>query len=117
MSKFDCATRPWGKYEVLLDGDDCKVKMISVNPKQKPSYQYHHKRNEHWIIISGTGQVKENDEIMSASPGEAFYIPAMSKHTIMNTSEEDQLIFIEVQTGDYFGEDDIVRLEDDYGRV
>ena len=110
-------TRPWGKYEILLDSDNCKVKRISVSPGQRPSYQYHHKRNEHWVIIAGIGQVRMNDKITPVSAGDSIYVPAMSKHTVLNTSEKDHLVFIEIQTGDYFGEDDIIRLEDDYGRI
>jgi mannose-6-phosphate isomerase len=114
---MNCTERPWGTYEVLLDADDCKVKRITIKPGQKPSYQYHHKRSEHWIVISGIGEVRVDDNISTATSGDSVFVPALSKHTIRNTHENDSLVFIEIQTGEYFGEDDIVRLEDDYGRA
>ena len=110
-------TRPWGTYEVLLDAEDCKVKRITVKPGQKPSYQYHHKRNEHWIVVAGVGEAKIDDAVSAISSGDSIFVPILSKHTIKNTSETENLVFIEIQTGEYFGEDDIVRLEDDYGSV
>ena len=110
-------SRPWGVYEVLYDGDDCKVKKITVNPGESPSYQYHYKRNEHWIIVAGEGKAKINDEIQDLKCGSTVFIPVEVKHTIINTSSTIKLVFIEIQTGSYFGEDDIVRLEDRYGRV
>ena len=90
--------RPWGTYTVLLDATDCKVKSITIKPGESPSYQYHFKRREHWIIVQGSGTLILNDV-----------------HRDVNTGIGD-LKFIEVQTGEYFGEDDIVRLEDKYGR-
>ena len=107
--------RPWGTYEVLYDGDDCKVKRIVVRPGQNPSYQYHHKRREHWIMISGTGKAKVNGELIPVSAGDVVDVATLVHHTIINDSEED-LVFIEIQTGTYFGEDDILSLEDKYGR-
>ena len=109
--------RPWGMYEVLYDGEDCKVKKITVDPGQSPSYQYHFKRNEHWIVVSGEGHARINDELHELSCGSSVFIPVEAKHTIINTSDKSQLTFIEIQTGTYFGEDDIVRLEDLYGRT
>jgi mannose-6-phosphate isomerase-like protein (cupin superfamily) len=109
-------TRPWGTYEVLLDAEICKVKRITVLAGESPSYQYHHKRMEHWIIISGCGEVTLDDEKINIKAGEYIEIPVLAKHTIFNCGEED-LVFIEVQAGTYFGEDDIVRLSDKYGRV
>lgn len=109
--------RPWGFYEVLYDGLDCKVKRIIVNSSQKLSYQYHHKRSEQWIIVSGTGVVKLDGIEKVVNNGHIVEIPVKSKHSICNTSPDKDLVFIEVQTGEYFGEDDIVRLQDDYGRV
>jgi len=109
--------RPWGTYEVLYNGEDCKVKKIIVSPEQRLSYQYHHKRNEHWTVVSGNGEVRLNEDIIEVYKGSYVFIPVAAKHTITNTSNINPLIFIEIQTGDYFGEDDIVRLEDDYGRA
>ena len=107
--------RPWGRYDILWDGDDCKVKRITVSPGGKLSYQYHHKRAEDWIIISGSAMVTIDDNTFSAHSGERIHIAKTRKHRIENQSDED-VVFVEVQTGDYFGEDDIVRLEDSYGR-
>ena len=109
--------RPWGTYEVLLDDDNCKVKKISVKPGQSPSYQYHHKRAEDWIIIQGEGNVRLNEDSFSVAAGQSIHVPVLAKHSIKNTSDSTDLVFIEVQTGEYFGEDDIVRLEDKYGRA
>lgn len=110
-------TRPWGTYEVLYDGEECKVKKIVVKPKQNPSYQYHFKRRECWVVVSGTGYARLEEKEIELGPGSVLSIPLEAKHTIVNTNETEDLVFIEVQTGTYFGEDDIVRLEDLYGRA
>ena len=107
--------RPWGTFENLLDEEFCKVKKIIVNPGENPSYQFHHKRSECWVVTRGTGEVCLDGKKFSISPGESINVPVMSKHTIKNISDTP-LEFIEIQTGTYFGEDDIVRLEDKYGR-
>jgi mannose-6-phosphate isomerase-like protein (cupin superfamily) len=109
-------TRPWGSFENLLDSNLCKVKQIVIKPDQAPSYQYHHKREEYWIIVQGNGQLTLNDEIQSVKPGDVIHVPKLAKHQIKNVDSQD-LIFIEVQLGEYFGEDDIVRLKDSYGRI
>jgi len=108
--------RPWGQFENLLENTDCKVKQIVIKSGQAPSYQYHFKREEVWIIIKGTGELKLNDTITQIKPKDILHIPVKAKHQIKNTGNED-LIFIEIQLGEYFGEDDIVRLNDNYGRV
>ena len=108
--------RPWGTFENLLDTDYCKVKQIIIESGQAPSYQYHFKRSEVWVIVKGTGELKLDDVVTPVSKGDVLQIPVKAKHQIKNTSDSD-LVFIEVQLGDYFGEDDIVRLEDNYGRV
>jgi len=107
--------RPWGRYEVLLDADYCKVKRLWVNPGHRPSYQYHHKRNETWTIVCGSGTVTLDDIEIKVGAGDTIEVTAGVKHRIKNTGTED-LVFIEVQHGTYFGEDDIVRVEDDYQR-
>ena len=107
--------RPWGTYEVLLDDKDCKVKKITIKPGESPSYQMHFKREEKWIIISGTGMLRLNDNKREIKAGDVIEIPLEAKHSIENTGKE-KLTFVEVQLGTYFGEDDIVRLEDKYGR-
>jgi mannose-6-phosphate isomerase-like protein (cupin superfamily) len=109
-------TRPWGEFENLLDSDLCKVKQIIIKPGQAPSYQYHFKRSEVWVVVQGEGELKINDEIQSVRKWDVIIVPVEAKHQIKNTGTED-LIFIEVQIGEYFGEDDIVRLEDNYGRL
>jgi mannose-6-phosphate isomerase len=108
--------RPWGHYEVLYDGSDCKVKRIVVKPTGRLSYQYHFKRTEDWIVVSGMGIITLMDIVSVVRPGERIHIAPKMTHRICNTGNED-LIFIEVQTGTYFGEDDIVRISDDYGRL
>lgn len=110
-------TRPWGEFENLLDAEFCKVKRITVNPGQSPSYQYHHKRAEVWTVVKGTALVTLDDVEREVKAGEVVEIAVEMKHRVKNPSETDELIFIEVQTGTYFGEDDIVRLEDSYGRA
>ena len=107
--------RPWGSYEVLLDTEYCKVKEIIVNPGQRLSYQYHTKRREQWIVTKGDLTIVLDDEKVFRNAGESITIPLGAKHRAWN--ETDDLVqFIEVQTGDYFGEDDIVRIEDDFNR-
>ena len=108
--------RPWGTFENLVDKSYCKVKEIIIKPGQAPSYQYHFKRSEVWIVVSGSEELRLNDNITNVTVGSVLQIPVEAKHQIRNTGLED-LIFIEVQLGEYFGEDDIVRLEDSYGRV
>jgi mannose-6-phosphate isomerase-like protein (cupin superfamily) len=107
--------RPWGNYTVLLDDNDCKVKTIIIKPGESPSYQYHFKRKEHWIIIQGSGILILNDIERIVNAGDCIFVDKLEKHKIINNGQVD-LKFIEVQTGEYFGEDDIVRLEDKYGR-
>tara|TARA_B100000683_G_scaffold47110_1_gene43937 strand:+ start:337 stop:1071 length:735 start_codon:yes stop_codon:yes gene_type:complete len=107
--------RPWGKYEVLLDVDNVKVKRITVNPGQRLSYQYHNKRKEQWTIVEGNLTIILDDEKVFRNKGESITIPLGAKHRAWNETDEP-VIFIEVQTGTYFGEDDIIRIEDDYAR-
>ncbi len=107
--------RPWGSFENLLDEEYCKVKRIIVKPNQRLSYQFHYKRTEHWVIVQGDAIVTLDDEEYLFTEGMVVEIPVKTKHRVRNAFDKD-LIFIETQTGTYFGEDDIVRLEDDYGR-
>lgn len=108
--------RPWGGFEVLADERAYKAKRITVDPGAKISYQSHSKRNEHWVVVSGHAEVMLNEEVHQLKAGESIYIPAEAKHRIGNVGSMP-LIFVEVQTGSYFGEDDIVRYQDDYSRV
>jgi mannose-6-phosphate isomerase len=107
--------RPWGRYEVLQEGGTYKVKSIHVSPGKRLSYQRHQKRSEHWYVTDGTGEVTLNGEIQKVSKGSIVDIPQGMLHRMSNTGN-NELIFIEVQTGSYFGEDDIERIEDDFGR-
>tara|TARA_Y100000310_G_C19942457_1_gene473162 strand:+ start:14 stop:373 length:360 start_codon:yes stop_codon:yes gene_type:complete len=107
--------RPWGTFENLLDVEYCKVKEIVIKKGGRPSYQYHYKRSEAWIIVQGEAVVTLDDIENIYQVGETVNVPVGMKHRVENRKNED-LKFIEVQVGTYFGEDDIVRLEDDYGR-
>lgn len=107
--------RPWGRYEVLLEGAHHKVKQICVVPGKRLSYQRHKFRAEHWFIVSGTAEVTVDGVATHMSAGESVDIKIGALHRIHNIGNDD-VIFIEVQTGTYFGEDDIERLEDDFGR-
>jgi mannose-6-phosphate isomerase len=107
--------RPWGKFEVLYSGSDTKVKIITVNPNQRLSLQYHHKRNETWVVVSGNGLFTLESEDTIVTVGSVLKIPTKAKHRIRNIGSEP-LVFVEVQLGESFDESDIVRVEDDYSR-
>lgn len=107
--------RPWGKYEVLVDDSNHKVKKITVYPGAALSLQSHKRRAEHWIVVKGTAKVVNGENLLTLHENESTYIPATHKHQLSNPTGEN-LEIIEVQTGDYFEEDDIVRYEDVYGR-
>ena len=107
--------RPWGSYLVLNENQYSKVKIITVTPKGKLSLQYHTKRSEHWYIVRGTGKFTLGNTQTMISAGDSVDIPLGEKHRIENTGDED-LIFVEVQTGESFEETDIIRIDDDYGR-
>jgi mannose-1-phosphate guanylyltransferase/mannose-6-phosphate isomerase len=111
-------SRPWGTYTVLEEGNRYKIKRITVKPGAKLSLQLHHHRSEHWIVVSGTAKVVngENHEEFLVRTNESTYIPAGIPHRLMNPGVVD-LHIIEVQSGDYLEEDDIVRLDDQYGRL
>lgn len=108
-------SRPWGSFTVLDEGVGYKVKKIIVYPKQRLSLQYHHKRAEQWVVASGTALITVGEDTKSYSAGEAAHIPLGMIHRIENQGNTD-VVFFEVQNGEYLGEDDIVRLEDDYNR-
>ena len=108
--------RPWGKYDSVDNGDRFQVKRITVNPGAKLSVQMHHHRAEHWIVVSGTAKVKIGDTEQFLTENESIYIPITAVHALENPGKVD-LELIEVQSGSYLGEDDIVRFEDRYGRV
>jgi mannose-1-phosphate guanylyltransferase/mannose-6-phosphate isomerase len=107
--------RPWGKYENLIEGKTFKVKKITVKPNKSISLQLHYKRDEHWIITNGTAEVVIDHTIKTVNKNESVFIPRETKHRITNIGNQD-LVFIEIQYGEYFGEDDIVRFNDEWGR-
>ena len=108
--------RPWGSYTILEDAADCKVKRLVVKPGQVLSLQLHHRRVEHWTVVQGTAKVRLGDEEFLLEANQSMFIPIETLHRLENPGESD-IHLVEVQTGDYFGEDDIERLEDIYGRV
>lgn len=114
-SGMESDRRPWGDYLVLEDAPTFKVKRITVDPGQRLSYQRHERRSEHWFVVAGTGTVTLDGTDRTLVAGSAVDIPAGTAHRMANPGALP-LVFVEVQHGTYFGEDDIVRLEDDYGR-
>ena len=112
--RFD--RRPWGTFTVLDEGENFKVKRIEVLPGKRLSYQKHAQRAEHWFVVQGIAKVTLDDREINVSAGEAIDIGVGSAHRIQNPGAE-LLVFIEVQRGAYLGEDDIVRLQDDFGRT
>ncbi|MCL2761500.1 MAG: cupin domain-containing protein [Desulfuromonadales bacterium] len=107
--------RPWGKYIVLDENNGYKIKRITVNPRQRLSLQKHHHRSEHWIVVSGTAKVTRDDAEEIINVNESTFIPTGIKHRLENPGIIP-LVIIEVQSGEYLGEDDIVRFHDDYER-
>ncbi len=112
---IDERVRPWGHYDVQCDGDGFKTKAITVRPGKRLSYQRHARRSEHWFVVKGSGTVTLDGATSEVSAGSAVDVPVGVAHRISNTGDAD-LVFVEVQHGTYFGEDDIERLEDDFGR-
>tara|TARA_A100000164_G_scaffold380245_1_gene427048 strand:- start:2980 stop:4422 length:1443 start_codon:yes stop_codon:yes gene_type:complete len=109
-------TRPWGSYEVLYEAEGFKIKVIKVNPGAKLSLQMHKKRSEHWVVVKGVANVTCGEDEVELQTDQSTYIPVNTKHSLGNTGKE-VLEIIEVQTGSYLGEDDIIRFEDLYGRI
>ena len=109
------STRPWGRYEILQESDVHKVKCIWVLPGKRLSYQRHEKRAEHWFIVSGTALVTYNGDEIKMQSGDTIDIAIGDLHRIENIGIDD-VVFIEIQSGSYFGEDDIERIQDDFGR-
>ena len=107
--------RPWGKYEVLIDEDNHKVKKITVYPGAKLSLQSHNRRAEHWVVVKGTAEIVHGEDLLTLEENESTFIPIGTKHRFGNPGKTN-LEIIEVQTGDYLEEDDIVRYEDVYQR-
>jgi mannose-1-phosphate guanylyltransferase / mannose-6-phosphate isomerase len=123
FSKFDNSTleheifnRPWGFYKSTILSSHAQAKVITIFPNSELSLQEHKKREEHWVIIKGKGKAVLGESLINLYPGKYVYIPKGCKHQVINDSDEN-IIFSEVQLGDYFGEDDIIRYSDKYGRV
>jgi mannose-6-phosphate isomerase-like protein (cupin superfamily) len=117
VAEGEYSDRPWGYYTVLSDdAPDHKVKRIVVHPGKRLSYQRHAQRAEHWFIVAGTATVTLDGTVSEVGPGRAIDVPLHAAHRIANNGDSD-VVLIEVQHGTYFGEDDIVRLEDDFGRA
>ena len=107
--------RPWGKYTVLDESNGYKIKRIEVNPGQRLSLQMHHHRSEHWIVVSGTAKVTCGEDEYMVNVNESTFISIGKSHRLENPGKIP-LVIIEVQSGEYLGEDDIVRFDDDYQR-
>ncbi len=112
----DNDNRPWGSWHVIDIGDRFVVKRIVVKPAKRLSYQYHHHRMEHWVVVQGRATVTLDDEKIDLGKDKHIHIPTGAKHRIENPGDKD-LIFIEIQSGDQLDEDDIIRIEDDFGRA
>jgi mannose-6-phosphate isomerase len=107
--------RPWGAFTILEEGKGYKIKRIEVKPQHRLSLQMHHHRSEHWIVVSGTAKVTCNGEEKIVHSNQSTYVPACTQHRLENPGVIP-LVMIEVQNGEYLGEDDIIRFEDDYAR-
>jgi mannose-6-phosphate isomerase-like protein (cupin superfamily) len=108
--------RPWGWFEILFEEAQLKIKRIMVKPGKRLSLQSHERRAENWVVVQGQAIVTLDEEIIMLKKRQAVFIPEKSKHRIENPGTED-LVFIEVQTGTYLGEDDITRFQDDFDRA
>jgi mannose-1-phosphate guanylyltransferase/mannose-6-phosphate isomerase len=109
-------SRPWGVYKTLFKSDQTHVKTLMVKPEEQTSLQSHEKREEYWVVVKGKGELNIEDSKKIINPGDYVFIPKGTKHRITNTSKDELLTVIEIQLGDYFGEDDIKRYEDKYNR-
>lgn len=114
---YEIYPREWGFYKTTVINDHFQSKIICVNPKSQLSLQSHQYREEYWVIVYGQGIVQIGEEKFEARPGKTFFIPKGCKHRLINSDECDNLMVTEVQIGEYFGEEDIIRYEDAYGRI
>ena len=114
---YEIFERPWGFYKTTVMNDYFQSKVISVNPRSQLSLQSHNHREEYWIVAHGTGIVQLDQSVIEVRCGSSIFIPKGCKHRLKNTDDKETLIITEVQIGDYFGEDDIIRYEDIYGRI
>ncbi len=109
--------RPWGAYEILASGPGFQVKRLSVQPGKRLSLQWHRHRDEHWVVARGTARIHVDGNEQTLGRGQSIDVPRSIVHRIENLSSVDPLEIVELQTGEYLGEDDIVRVEDDFGRA
>jgi len=109
--------RPWGTYEIITKGNGFQVKRLIINPDSRLSLQWHRHRDETWVIVRGVAEIEVDKNKKNLGRGENIFVARTITHRIKNISVVEPLEIIEVQTGDYLGEDDIERLEDDYGRI
>jgi mannose-1-phosphate guanylyltransferase/mannose-6-phosphate isomerase len=116
-SKKKRESRPWGSYEILVSGPGFQIKRITVKAEFRLSLQWHRHRDETWVVARGTAKVTVGEEEHILGRGQSMFVSRNTHHRIENISSVESLEIIEVQTGDYLGEDDIVRVEDDFGRV
>ncbi len=116
-SKKKRESRPWGSYEILVSGPGFQIKRITVKAEFRLSLQWHRHRDETWVVARGTAKVTDGEEEHILGRGQSMFVSRNTHHRIENISSVESLEIIEVQTGDYLGEDDIVRVEDDFGRV
>lgn len=114
---YEIFSRPWGFYKTTAMNQYFQSKVITVKPNSRLSLQSHERREEHWIVANGRGTVQIDQSFIDVRSGSSIFIPKGAKHRLINTDENETLIITEVQIGDYFGEDDIHRYEDDYGRI
>ncbi len=114
---YEIFQKPWGYYKTTVLNDYFQGKIISVRPGGCLSLQSHNHREEHWIVVHGNGAVQLDDSVKAVSCGDTIFIPKGCRHRVTNIDEQENLIITEVQIGDYFGEDDIIRYEDSYGRT
>lgn len=117
LLEHEIFNRPWGVYKTTFINDYSQSKIIKVNPKGVLSLQKHKRREEYWVVINGSGEVTVGESVKRVESGDFVYIPKGCKHRLENTSEIESLMIAEVQIGDYFGEDDIIRYDDVYGRL
>ena len=116
FSYIEKEDRPWGTFYVIHNQEKYKIKRLEIKPGKRLSYQYHLKRSETWIIVQGNPLITLEDNVERFSQGDTVLIGTGTKHRIENTEDKD-VIIIEIQTGSYFGEDDIIRLKDDFNRI
>jgi len=117
LLEHEIFNRPWGFYKTTFINDYSQSKIIKVNPKGVLSLQEHKRREEYWVVINGIGEVTVGESVKKVESGSFVYIPKGCKHRLENTSDTESLMIAEVQLGEYFGEDDIIRYDDVYGRL